>query len=290
MDLQELTDRAHIAADVDTFDLDAYLARIAYAGPRTPSLEVFAAVQRRHLEAIPFENLDAVLDVPIHLDALSLQRKLVHGRRGGYCFEQNLLFAHALDALGFRVTGLLARVLLDGPADVVTPRTHMALRIDLGDTPWLVDVGFGGQTLTRPMPFRAGTSPGTPLDTFRLRETGDAWTLDSLIDGTFAPLYRVELQPQSRVDFEVANWYVSTHPGSRMAKRVSVARWHPDRRVTLKGPVLTTLHVDGRRERTRLGPAVRVRDVLAQVFGIALPTGEDLDAALAVAIQAGDAA
>ena len=139
-------------------------------------------------------------------------------------------------------------------------------------------------TAARPRIFAAD------VDTFRLREAGDAYTLDSLIDDTFVLLYHVELQPQSRVDYEVANWYVSTHPDSRMAKRVSVAQWRQDRRVTLKGRVLTTLHLDGRRERTRLGPAHRVREALERVFGIALPLGRDVDEALAVALDAGDTA
>jgi N-hydroxyarylamine O-acetyltransferase len=278
------------AAEVDGFDLDAYLDRIGFTGPRAATLDTLAGLHRLHLEAIPFENLDAVLGVPIHLDVGSLQRKLVHGRRGGYCFEQNLLFAHALGALGFRVTGWLARVLQDTSPDVVMPRTHMALRVHVDDAPYLADVGFGGQTLTRPVPLRAGTFPGTWLDTFRLRETGEGWTLDGHIEDAFVPLYRVDPQPQTRVDYDVANWYVSTHPESRMARQVRVSRWRADRRITLRGRQLTTLHVDGHRDREILHTASDVRSVLAHAFGIELPAGQGMDEALAGALASGDQA
>ena len=47
---------------------------------------------------------------PIRLDLASIESKLVHDLRGGYCFEQNLLFAAVLERLGFSVTLLAARV------------------------------------------------------------------------------------------------------------------------------------------------------------------------------------
>jgi len=82
------------------FDLNAYCARIGYAGPLTPTLETLHAVVARHAATIPFENLDVLLGRPIRLDAESLQKKLVRERRGGYCFEQNGLLLLALGAFG----------------------------------------------------------------------------------------------------------------------------------------------------------------------------------------------
>src|SRR5947207_634174 len=113
-------------------DLDAYFRRIGYAGPRAPTVEVLAAVQKHHLDAIPFENLDVVLKRPIRLDPESLQRKLVAGRRGGYCFESNGLLFHVLRAMGFRNTALAARVLFERPNEMqMPPRSHMLQRVDL---------------------------------------------------------------------------------------------------------------------------------------------------------------
>src|SRR5689334_22752965 len=97
------------------FDLDSYLKRIGYLGPRTATLDTLRALQARHPLAIPFENLNTLAGRPVPLDIESLERKLVQGRRGGYCFEQNLLFKHALGALGFSATALAARVVWERP-------------------------------------------------------------------------------------------------------------------------------------------------------------------------------
>ena len=138
--------------DPSAFDLDGYFARVGYAGPRAASFDVLRELHLRHPQAIPFENLNPLLRWPVRLDTASLVRKLLDDRRGGYCFEQNLLFAHALYALGFRFRGLAARVVYNAPSSAVTPRSHMLLVVDLGEEPILVDVGFGGLTLTARAP------------------------------------------------------------------------------------------------------------------------------------------
>ena len=109
----------------EAFDLDAYLARIGYAGPRTPTLATLRAIHALQPAAIPFESLDPFLRRPVPLDLASLQAKLVGQRRGGYCFELNGLFAAALKALGFSVTPLSGRVRWMAPPDrPESARTH----------------------------------------------------------------------------------------------------------------------------------------------------------------------
>ena len=126
-------------ADQDSFDLDAYLHRVGDAGPVGPDLETLRRLQAAHLGAIPFENLDVRLGRPVGLDLASLQAKLVRRRRGGYCFEQNTLFAAVLRAIGFDLRTLEARVRPPGATSPL-PRTHMLLRVDVGGDPWLADV------------------------------------------------------------------------------------------------------------------------------------------------------
>ncbi len=87
------------------FDLDAYLGRSGLCG--RPSI---AQVHRAHLTSIPFENLDPHRGLPVSLEVEDLERKLVSERRGGYCFEQNLLLKAALEALGAEVDMFLARM------------------------------------------------------------------------------------------------------------------------------------------------------------------------------------
>src|SRR5215471_15232590 len=149
-------------------DLDAYLARIGYVGPREPSLAVLRSIHALHPSAIPFENLDVIRGVGIRLDLPSIEQKLVRDRRGGYCFEQNGLFAAVLEELGFEVTPLAARVRWQVPPDVRTSLTHMVLRVDVERVPYLADVGFGGQTPTAPLRLDVPDAQRTPRETFRV--------------------------------------------------------------------------------------------------------------------------
>ena len=87
-------------------DLHAYAARVGYSGRFTPSLATLQSLHLAHATHIPFENLDILLGRPIRLDLDSVCAKLIDGRRGGYCFEQNALFAAVLEAAGFRVRRL----------------------------------------------------------------------------------------------------------------------------------------------------------------------------------------
>jgi len=105
-------------------DLDAYFARTGYTGPRTPTLETLHGLVRAHVQTIPFENLDVLLGKPIDLEPAALMQKLVHDRRGGYCFEQNTLLLEVLTALGFHVRPLSARVRWQRPRDYTPARTH----------------------------------------------------------------------------------------------------------------------------------------------------------------------
>jgi N-hydroxyarylamine O-acetyltransferase len=191
------------------FDLDAYLQRIGLEG--RPEL---AELHRAHVASIPFENLDPHDGLPVSLELEDLQRKLVHERRGGYCFEQNLLFKAALEALGIQVDAMLARVKRGAPAGVVRPRSHLVLRVHLDGERWLADVGLGLGTLLAPLPFDPGDVHEQSGWRFHLvtdqhehvlqTQTGDGW-----ID-----MYGFLPQPVPMIDIEVANWFTSTHPRS----------------------------------------------------------------------------
>jgi N-hydroxyarylamine O-acetyltransferase len=133
------------------FDLDAYLTRIGL--DHRPSL---AELHRAHACSVPFENLDPHRGVPVSLDEDDLQQKLVREKRGGYCFEQNLLLKHALEALGAEVELILARVTMGASRDAVRPRSHLLLRVRAEGGVWHADVGFGAGTLLEPIPFGPG--------------------------------------------------------------------------------------------------------------------------------------
>lgn len=267
-----------MAADVD---VDAYFRRIGYKGDRGPSLETLRALHVLHPDAIPFENLDPLLKRPVHLDPASLERKLVHEARGGYCYEHNLLFADVLKALGFPVAGLAARVVWSLPDGVATPRTHMLLRVEVEGALYIADVGFGGQVMTAPLRLAPDVEQATPHEPFRLIGAGGSFVLQSRIRDAWVPLYRFDLQEQFRIDYEVANWYVSTHPSSVFVDNLLAARTTADRRCTLRNNQMAVHHLHGATEKRALADANAIREALQNEFRLILPAAPGLDETLA---------
>jgi N-hydroxyarylamine O-acetyltransferase len=263
-----------------TSDLDSYFQRIGYTGERTATLETLRAIHVRHAAAIPFENLNPLMRWPVRLDVESLQQKLVRDGRGGYCFEQNLFLTHVLTALGFKVTGLAARVMWQVPQGVVPPRSHMLLRIDHDGQSYIADVGFGGLTLTGPLRLERDIEQTTPHEPFRLAGAGEEFVMEANVAGGWKPLYRFTLQEQLQPDYEVTNWYLSNHPGSRFVTGLIAARSTPDRRYALNNNEFAVHHLNGRSERRTLTTAAELRDILAGPFGVKLPDAPELDAAL----------
>jgi N-hydroxyarylamine O-acetyltransferase len=215
------------------FDLAAYLSRIRYGGEKEVTPGVLVALHAAHLAAIPFENLDILLGRPILLDIMSLEEKLVRACRGGYCFEQNTLFAAVLRSLGFQVSTLEARVRPPG-VTAILPRTHMVLRVDLGGRAWLADVGFGGDGPLYPVPLRDGVSE-QPGGSYRVMFEDKAGVLQLRRRGAWTDLYAFTLVPAYPVDFEVANHFTSTYPKSPFLKTLTVQIVKPDARHVLRG-------------------------------------------------------
>jgi N-hydroxyarylamine O-acetyltransferase len=262
------------------FDLDAYFKRIGYSDGRTATLETLRGLHFHHPQAIPFENLNPLLGLPVLLDSSSLQQKLVHDRRGGYCYEQNSMFRHALEAVGFKVVGLAARVLWSVPENTVLPRTHMLLRIDVQGEAYIADVGFGGLTLTSPLRLEAGIEQSTPHEAFRLTKDREEFIMQAKIGGDWKSLYRFTLQEQLLPDYEMANWYVSCHPKSRFVNGLIVAKAARDRRYALSNNEFVVHDINGNTERRLLATGAEIRRVLEEPFGLALPTLPKLDAVL----------
>jgi N-hydroxyarylamine O-acetyltransferase len=261
-------------------DLEAYFQRIDYVGKRTPTLATLRAIHARHAAMIPFENLTPFLRQPVRLDVASLQHKLIQSGRGGYCFEQNLLLRAVLLALGFRVTGLAARVRWNVPDEVVTARGHMLLRVDLDEQIYLVDVGFGGLTLTAPLRLVTDIEQPTPHELFRVIAAGDAYLMQAQIDQSWMPLYRFDLQEQHLPDYEVTNWYLSNHPNSHFVTGLMAARPDVDRRYALRNNQLSIHYLNGGTERHVLTTVAALRATLEDAFQIRLPETPDLDPAL----------
>jgi N-hydroxyarylamine O-acetyltransferase len=256
-----------------TLDLDTYLERIGYRGPVEPTGGVLDELHLGHVTRIPFENLDILLGRPIRLDLESLERKLVQGRRGGYCFEHNTLFAAALEEIGFGVTRLAARVRFGTRG--VTARTHMTLRVEADGEARLADVGFGAGSILRSMPIE----PGQEVDhfgwRFRLVDDGENRVLQARRPTGWAEFYAFTFEPQHAVDYELANHYTSTHPSSPFTRTLTAQLSAPDRSLILRGRKLI--------EETPLGESVsevgedELLGVLAERFTLVFPPGTRFD-------------
>lgn len=262
-----------------TFDLDAYLSRIGFDGPRTPTRVTLDTIAARHTAAIPFENLDPFRGVPNRLDLDSLQRKLVQGGRGGYCFEHGLLLRAALQGLGFPVTPLAARVLWGADVTAITARTHMLLLVDVDGERRVIDTGFGGMTLTGTLRLEHDTEQPTPLEPFRLVDLDGDWAMQALVGDEWRTTYRFDLHPQQPIDYEPTNWYLSTWPESRFVTSLMAARATADRRFALGGRRLSVHYADGTTERHVITDAAGLRAVLERDFLIDTADLTGLDAA-----------
>ncbi|MGW0639469.1 arylamine N-acetyltransferase family protein [Nocardia salmonicida] len=260
-------------------DLDAYLARIGYAGPRTASVDTLRALVRAHTTSVPFENLEIILGRGIPLDLDSLQSKLIRHRRGGYCYENVGVFAAALERFGFGVSGLSGRVTY-GVADtgVLRPATHALLRVRTPDDDrvWICDVGFGFGPLE---PFELVDSGGEfALGDWRYRlehRAGGLWVLYQFSRDGWTDRYTFTENPQFRIDYAVGNHFVSTSSRSPFTTRPFLQRFLPEVHHVLDDLTLSSEYPDGTATSRDLDPS-ELTKVLAEVFDIDL---DEADAA-----------
>ncbi|MGJ3245189.1 MAG: arylamine N-acetyltransferase family protein [Elainellaceae cyanobacterium] len=263
--------------ETTTIALDDYFQRIGYQGDRSPTLQTLTAIHYCHTQAIAFENLSPLLRQPVLLDLNSLQNKLVYSERGGYCYEQNLLFHSALTALGFTVKGLAARVLWGFPAGIIRPRTHMVLLVTVQGKPYLADVGFGGFTLTTPLAFEVDVEQPTPHEPFRLVLSNQVYVMQVYVAQEWQSIYCFDLQEQHLPDYEVSNWYVSTHPQSLLTNSLLAARPDPHCRYTLRDNQFKIYHLNGKIESQTLTTVKELGKVLTNEFRLTLPDHPDLE-------------
>ncbi len=254
-----------------TLDRDAYLARIGYEGSLDPTQQTLRALHFAHVSSIPFENLDILLGQAISLDLGRLQAKLVTAHRGGYCFEQNALFAAVLESIGFKVTRLAARVRFG--AVEVRPRTHMLLEVQVDAEPWLADVGFGCAGPLYPVRLHETHLDQQGVWGFRVRTEGDQFVLESReSDGWLVDLYAFTREPQYPVDYEIGNYYTSTHPHSRFVRTLIVEKATPQVRWSLHNHELSEETAEQTTTRMIEDDSDLLK-VLADRFGLHLPQG-----------------
>lgn len=255
------------------FNRQAYFQRLDYTGPTAPDLTTLKALHRAQLYTLPFENFDILTGRGVDLDPDALFHKLVHHRRGGYCFELGALFGAALEDLGFDTRPLLGRVHRHGQ---ITGRSHRLELVTLDDQYWIADVGHGADTPRAPLQLVHRQPVSHDGQTLRIiQDPVFEHCLQIRKDGEWTTLYSFDLTHVLPGDLTYANYYTATHPESVFTFMRMAALPLPGGRITLLEETLTLTDADGQRTLTLDNPEALARALEAHL-GIVLDTPEAL--------------
>lgn len=258
--------------------MNKYLDVIGFKDTPKPTLATLTELHRLHTLRFPFEDLTPFLHQEVRLDLESLEHKFLEQGRSGYCFEQNLLFVNELRKIGFNVRPLGARVLWNQPEDLITRRSHMLMTVEIEGAHYLCDVGFGGMTLTTPLRFEVDLEQKTTHEDFRIGKIGEDFKLQAKVNGEWKTTYRFDLQEHFQIDYEVANFFLYTHPSSIFRNNLIAALPVADGRYALSNNQFTYYKLNGETERRTLKSVEQIKDVLTKIFKINLPAHQDLNA------------
>ena len=269
----------------DIFDLQAYFTRIGFRQTESAGIGTLNTLVKLHAACIAFENLTPWLGLPVNIELDSVAQKLLFDGRGGYCYEQNALMRAALQGIGFEVTGLAARVLWQRPADAEPAQSHMILGVVVDGTPYLVDVGFGGQSPTAPLRLDIAAPQKTPHGSYRITPMRERYLVEVQIENDWAPIYSFDLQPQLAGDYKVFNWFCATHPQSRFVTELVAAIAGPEGRYALLNDKLSHYPCNGLPQQRTLATVRELSDALQEVFLLQLPRHPDLEYRLEMTLQ-----
>ncbi len=261
-------------------DISSYLKLIQYEGPRQPTLDVLHELHVKHTHSIPFENLSPFTGMAVDLGIDALMDKFTRQRRGGYCYEHNSLFQYVLQEMGFTAKGLAARVRMNVPDGIATPRSHMLLLVEAEGEKFIADTGFGGLTLTAPIRFVVDIVQDTPHGPYRLLRQGEAFCLQTKVRNAWQDLYVFDLMQHYQQDYEVFNWYTSTHPKSIFVNNLIAARPVLGGRHILHNRQYSFYHLDGRAEQRLLNSVSEIKELLETEFRIATSGAPELGSRL----------
>jgi N-hydroxyarylamine O-acetyltransferase len=252
-------------------NLALYLQRLGFDAPPAPTLETLRHLQLRHTGVFPFENLSTLSGQPVFIDLPSIEQKVLHDGRGGYCYELNNLFLALLQALGFDARGISGRVVMGQPEGAWSARTHRLSLVTLDGVRYITDVGFGGMVPTAPLMLDTPAEQLTPHEPYRIEQHEDGYTLRANVGGEWRAMYIFDLQRQEDIDYAVGNWYVSTHPESSFIRQLMVARTGEGWRRTLNNGSFAIHRIGRETERRQVADVDELMGLLRSEFDIRVP-------------------
>jgi N-hydroxyarylamine O-acetyltransferase len=254
-------------------DLDAYLTRVGYEGDVAADLFTLRGLHTAHVDAIAFDNLDALLGrtaVPLDLD--SVQEKIVRRGRGGWCLEQVVLMAAVLDRIGFTFTAFAGRTRIR-TGSRFGPALHVALCVELDGELWLHDVSFGAFGPHEPIQLAENARLDGDWSFDLVREPSGEHVLRFLRPEGPAELYGFTTDVRYPSDFELLNHFCLTHPRSPFNHRMILQRTQPEVRHLLAGTVLTEIR-PGEPATVRELDEAETLSAPEEIFGITLEPGD----------------
>ncbi|MEU8843222.1 arylamine N-acetyltransferase [Streptomyces roseus] len=218
---------------------DGYLRRLGFGRPPRPTIEALFALQRAHVERVPYENLGIQLGRPPGIDPELSVRRIAAGR-GGYCFHLNGAFAVLLEGLGFDVTRHLAGVIgRDERERRDVNGDHLALTVRAGGEEFFVDTGLGDGPY-EPLPLRAGTYRQGEF-TYELHPLGGdlpGWRY-VYEAGPFPVVNMLAAPAAAPADFEATHVRLSTAQDSGFVRTLALLRRDAHGIDALRGRVLS---------------------------------------------------
>ncbi|WP_177765909.1 arylamine N-acetyltransferase family protein [Flavobacterium sp. I3-2] len=256
-------------------DLNKYFERIGFTEECKVDFEILKKLNYLHAITIPFENINPLLKLPVKIDINSIVAKLVLKKRGGYCYEQNTLFLHILTEIGFEVRPLAGRVVWNDSINSITSLTHMFLLVTYNQIEYIIDVGFGAQTLTSPLKFVLDEVQETPHETYQIIKFEDDFVLQTRINNNWKSMYRFNKNPQYFVDFEVGNWYTSTNPDFIFTNILFLSKADKNGRYSLVNNIFKTYDLNGTSKTLKIETIEELKNIITSVFNIEISEEEE---------------
>lgn len=251
------------------FNQDEYLERIGFMFHDGENLkEQFIRLHRNHSLAVPFEDLNSFCKLPVSLQLDDIFDKVIHKRRGGYCFELNYLFQYLLNDLGNETYSIFCRPF--SGEGVKLPLTHRMTAVLFSGELWLADVGLGGNGWVEPLRFQINEEQVQFGRTYRIvKDPYMGYVVELKQKGQFIPAVAFQLQAAEESDFEMSNYYTSSYSGSPFVNRMMCTIPTPDGRYTIRDDSFK-IERNGTLEETRLETDT-FQSILQQYFCLELP-------------------
>jgi len=256
---------------MSTLNIDAYLKRIGFVpqcGEEDPT-EKLIRLHSCHSFTVPFEDFDCYCRVPFTLNLDDIFEKVVTNRRGGYCFEINKLFHELLKEMGYSVRAILCRAFSAEGARL--SMTHRLIEVTIDGTVWLADVGLGGNGWIAPLKFEVGVEQEQYGRTYRIvSEPNMGYLVERKVGDNFVSGVAFGFQYADESDFELSNFFTSTHPDSAFLNRMMCTLPTPDARYVIRDNMFRIVNARGEQQSEEMLTPSNFNDIVSRYFGITL--------------------